>query len=216
MEDYQSLALLYGLIRTAYADPTYVDKELTAKTRELLQEHTDSDPFELPGSIQELNANTLSEIGDSDVSDTVKVLNLRKVLRQVVIDESGSKPFLIPIGARAGELAEAYENRQLTTQQALAAYEQFAAECEQETSDHARLNLNENAYAVYKILAGYTEDITPEQARDVDSLFGQFPDYQWNEQQDRDLTIALYKTLRPLVGESYIDATNALLDLQRI
>ena len=40
IDDYQSLASLYGLIRNAYADRIYVDKELTAKTRELLQQHT--------------------------------------------------------------------------------------------------------------------------------------------------------------------------------
>ena len=61
--DYQSLASLYGLIRNAYADRPYVDKELTAKTKELLQQHTESsDPFALPASIQELDANTLREI----------------------------------------------------------------------------------------------------------------------------------------------------------
>ena len=61
IDDYQSLASLYGLIRSAYADHPYVDKELTAKTQELLRENTESDQFELPGSIQELNANTLRE-----------------------------------------------------------------------------------------------------------------------------------------------------------
>ena len=57
------------LIRNAYADRIYVDKELTAKTRKLLQQHTESDQFALPGSIQELNANTLREIKGSYVSD---------------------------------------------------------------------------------------------------------------------------------------------------
>ena len=37
---YRALVLLYGLIRNAYADRIYVDRELTAKTRELLQQHT--------------------------------------------------------------------------------------------------------------------------------------------------------------------------------
>ena len=218
MEDYQSLALLYGLIRTAYADDhTYVDKELTAKTRELLQEHTDSDPFELPGSIQELNANTLSEIGDSDVSDTVKVLNLRKVLRQVVIDESRSKPFLISIGERAEALEEAYENRQITTQQALVAYWELIEELEQAASERARMNLDENAYAVYKVLKNVTEDITPEQARALNSVFDQLPDYQWNEHQKSLLRRRFYLILRPIVGtDNLIEITNALLDLQRI
>ena len=218
MEDYQSLALLYGLIRTAYADDhTYVDKELTAKTRELLQEHTDSDPFELPGSIQELNANTLSEIGASDVSDTVKVLNLRKILKKTVIDESRSKPFLISIGERAEALEEAYENRQITTQQALVAYWELIEELEQAASERARMNLDENAYAVYKVLKNVTEDITPEQARALNSVFDQLPDYQWNEHQKSLLRRRFYLILRPIVGtDNLIEITNALLDLQRI
>ena len=49
--DYQALTILYGLIRNAYADRTYVDKELTAKTRELLKERTESDLFELPDAV---------------------------------------------------------------------------------------------------------------------------------------------------------------------
>ncbi len=217
MADYQLLASLYGLIRAAYADPTYVDKELTAKTRELLQEHTESDPFELPGSIQELNANTLRELGDSDVSDTVKVLNLRKILKKTVIDESRSKPFLISIGERAEALEEAYENRQITTQQALVAYWELIEELEQAASERARMNLDENAYAVYKVLKNVTEDITPEQARALNSVFDQFPDYQWNEHQKSLLRRRFYLILRPIVGtDNLIEITNALLDLQRI
>ena len=110
MKDYQALASLYGLIRNAYADRIYVDKELTAKTRELLQEHTDSNRFEIPGAIQELNADTLKKAQESQVPDTVKVLNLRKLLQKKVVDESRSKPFLISIGERAEAITEAYEN----------------------------------------------------------------------------------------------------------
>lgn len=215
--DYQSLASLYGLIRNAYADRIYVDKELTAKTRELLQEHTGSDRFALPGSIQELNANTLREVGDSDVSDTVKVLNLRKILRKIVTEESRSKPFLISIGERAEALAEAYENRQQSTQQVLAAYEELVEECERASSEQDRMNLDENAYAVYTVLKEFAEDITPEGAREVDSLINQFPDYQWNEQQERELRIKLYHTLRSIVAAGGVMApTRALLEIQRV
>ncbi len=214
--DYQALAALYGLIRNAYADHVYVDKELTAKTRALLQEHTGTDPFALPGSIQELNANTLREVGNSDVSDLVKVLNLRKVLRQAVIDESGLRPFLISIGERAEALAEAYENRQLTTQEALTAYGELVEEYEQASSERNQMDLDENAYAVYTVLKEFAEDITPEGAREINSLFDQFPDYQWNEQQERDLRIQFYRILRPIVTHGLMTPTNALLEIQRI
>ena len=214
--DYQALASLYGLIRNAYADRIYVDKELTAKTKQLLQQHTGSDPFALPGSIQELNASTLREVGNSDVSDTVKVLNLRKILHKTVTEESPSKPFLISIGERAEALTEQYENRQLTTQQVLAAYEELVEECERASSEQTRMNLDENAYAVYTVLKGFAEEITPEQTREVDSVFDQFPDYQWNEQQERELRIKLYHTLRQIVEQGVMAPTSALLEIQRI
>ena len=217
IDDYQSLASLYGLIRNAYADRIYVDKELTAKTRELLQQHTASNPFALPGSIQELDANTLREIKQSYVSDKVKVLNLRKVLHQTVTEESRSKPFLISIGERAEALTEAYENGQLATQGALAEFGKLADEYTQASSERAQMDLDENAYAVYKVLEGYAETIRSEQARDLNRVFAQFSDYQWDIHQNSQLRRMFYLTLRPIVGaENLIEATNALLKLERI
>ena len=218
IDDYQSLASLYGLIRNAYADRPYVDKELTAKTRELLQRHTGSDPFALPGSIQELNTNTLREIGNSEVSDTVKVLNLRKVLRRAVINESRSRPFLISIGERAEVLTEAYENRQLTTQEALAAYGELVEEYEQATSERGRMNLDENAYAVYTVLEGVCGRPLDQSKRgtSIESLTN-FPIIGGTTHQNSQLRRMFYLTLRPIVGaENLIEATNALLKLERI
>ena len=215
--DYQSLASFYGLIRNAYADRIYVDKELTAKTKELLQQHTGSDPFALPGSIQELNASTLREVGNSDVSDKVKVLNLRKILHKTVVEDGRSKPFLISIGERAEALTEAYENRQLTTQEVLAAYRELVEECERASSEQNRMNLDDNGYAVYTVLKEFEEDITPERVRALNRVFEQFSDYQWDVQQNSQLRRMFYITLRPIVGaENMIEATNALLNLERI
>ena len=215
--DYQSLASLYGLIRNAYADHIYVDKELTAKTQELLQQHTGSDRFALPDSIQELDANTLREIKQSYVSDRVKVLNLRKVLSKTVTEESRSKPFLISIGERAEELTERYENGLLATQAALAAFENLAAEYVQASRERAQMDLDENAFAVYTVLKGFAEDITPERVRSLNRVFDRFPDYQWDPRQQSELRTMFYITLRPIVGtENYIEATSALLDLERI
>ena len=215
--EYQSLASLYGLIRNAYADHPYVDKELTAKTKELLQQHTGSNPFALPGSIQELNANTLREVGNSDVSDKVKVLNLRKILHKTVTEEGRSKPFLISIGERAEALTEAYENRQRTTQEVLVEYRKLVEECERASSEQIRMNLDDNGYAVYTVLKEFEEDITPERVRALNRVFDQFRDYQWDVQQNSELRRMFYITLRPIVGaENMIQATNALLNLERI
>ena len=217
MDNYQALASLYGLIRNAYADRIYVDKELTAKTQELLQQHTESGDFALPGSIQALDANTLREIKQSYASDKVKVLNLRKILHKTVTEESRSKPSLISIGERAEALTEAYEDRQLTTQEALAAFEKLAEEHTQASRERAQMGLDENAYAVYKVLESYTEDTRAEQAQDLNRVFDQFSDYQWDVQQDIQLRKIFYRTLEPIVGiENVIKTTNALLKLERV
>ena len=40
----------------------------------------------------------------------------------------------------------------MSTQEALAEFERFAEECNQATIETARLNLDDNAYAIYKVL----------------------------------------------------------------
>ena len=217
IEDYQAIAILYGLIRNVYSDRTYVDKELTAKTQKLLQMHTEGDLFGLPDAVYELNETTLEEMDQSDSSDTVKVLNLAKVLRQKVTDESTSQPFLIPIGERAEAAIEAYENRQSGTQDTLAEFMRLAAEYANAAREQDQMDLDNNTYAVYTILRNVIEDVNPEQARAVDQIFEQFPDYRWDNQQGSRLRIMLYRTLEPTVGrENIIETANKLLRLKRI
>ena len=215
--DYQALATLYGLIRNAHSDLSYIDKELTAKTRELLQTHTESNLFELPDAIYELGTDTLKEIEQSDTSETVKVLNLQKALRRKVVDESKSKPFLISIGDRAEAAAEAYENRQLTTQDLLAELMKAAKEYSTAAREQGQMGLDDNSFAVYTILRNTIGDVTPEQAQAVNQVFEQFPDYRWNGDQERELRMRLYSTLGPTVDiKELVDTTNKLLKLERV
>ena len=217
--DYQAFATLYGLIRNAYSDHPYVDKELTAKTRELLKAHTESDLFELPDAIYELGADTLKELKQSDTSETVKVLNLQKALRQKVIEEGRSKPFLISIGDRAEAITAAYENRQTATQDVLAALIEVTEEYLQADQEREQMDLDENTFAIYRVLKNAVEVITPEQARGVDEVFTQYPNYQWDAHEEKELRATLYQTLVPTVGvdniENLIETTNTLLRLER-
>ena len=215
--EYQALATLYGLIRNAYSDRIYVDKELTAKTRELLQEHTESDLFELPDAVYELGADTLQEMNQSDAPDTVKVQNLRKALHQTVANEGRAKPFLISIGDRAEAITEIYGNRQLTTQEALAAYMELAEETARATREQNQMDLDDNTFAVYTVLKDVIADVTSEQARAVDQVFTQFPDYRWDDHQQSQLRGTLYKTLELSVDiKTKIEITNKLLKLERV
>ncbi len=217
LEDYQALASLYRLIRNINSDDIHVDKELTAKTQELLQTHTEGNMLELPDDVYELNETTLMELNQSDVPDTVKVLNLRKAIRQKVINEGESKPFLISIGERAEAAIEAYENLQSGTQETLAEFMRFAEEYASAARESSQMGLDENTFAIYRELKNYIENVTPVQAQSVNQIFEKYSDHQWDEHEAKELRSMLYKTLSPTVGtKNLIDTTNKLLKLKRL
>jgi type I restriction enzyme R subunit len=216
IEPYQALAQLFWLIHNAY-DSIYVDKELTSKTQTLLREHASTYNVQLPGEVHQLGPKELAAIKDGDASDTTKILNLRKILTAVVGSESGSKPFLLTIGERADALAQAYEDRQQTTQQVLDAFERLAQEYVDADEQRRQLGVDENAFAIYKALSPFVKDLTVAKVTIINDLFVKYTDYRWNDKQETGLRKELYNTLRPLVeAGKKIQAANALIGLQRV
>jgi type I restriction enzyme R subunit len=217
LENYQALAELYQFIRLAYSDRVYVDKELTAKTRELLRQHTLSGQLELPGQIYEIGPRALAAIKESRASYTTKVLNLSKLIARLVDEEGQQKPFLIPIGERAARLIDAWEDRQATTQQTLAGFEELMEEYLRSDAESQQLGLDANTFAIYKTLHPLADSLTAAQAQAVNALFAKYPDYEWSAQHADQLRAELYGLLRPLVGPAkMIAAANVLLELQRV
>jgi len=217
IDDYLALAELYALIRTAYGDRIYVDREVSNKTRELLQQHTITGQLEIPGAVHTLGPEELAKLKDSDTTDTTKILNLRKILVTTVQQDGLSKPFLLSIGERAEKLVEAYEDRQVTTQQALLDFEKLAREVTEADVERQGLGLDANTFAIYKTVSVAFPGSDGTQAKALNALFDALPDYRWNKQQESKLRTELYKTLRPLVGTAkMIDVANQLLRLQRV
>jgi type I restriction enzyme R subunit len=104
LDDYEALAALYHLVRSAYSARPYIDRELTDKTRALLHEHTTLYNLTPPATIHELGPQELAALKQADSPDTVKVLNLRRALAQAVDEQAASQPFLISIGEQAATL----------------------------------------------------------------------------------------------------------------
>ncbi len=158
---YQALTELYEFMREAFSDRVYLDRELSAKTKELLRQHASSSNLALPGAIHELGLKELALLKQSDTDETTKILNLRKILTATVDDKAHSQPFLLSIGERA-------------------------------------------------IVSG----VTSQQAQAFNGLFASYPDYRWNEQQQKKPRSELYKVLLPLVGsKKMVDTANSLLRL---
>jgi type I restriction enzyme R subunit len=217
LQAYQALTELYAFIREAFSDRVYIDRELSAKTKELLRHHATSSNLELPGAIHELGVKELTLLRQSDTDETTKILNLRKILTKTVDEKAYSQPFLLSIGERAEALALAYEDRHLTTQEVLAEFERLAQEYAESDKEQHQLGLDANEYAIFATLKPTASGVTSQQAKAFNGLFATYPDYKWNEQQQKKLRAELYKVLLPLVGaKKMVDAANSLLRLQRV
>lgn len=134
----------------------------------------------------------------------------------IVDADSKSKPFLLSIGERVKVLEEAYENRQISTQDALAKFEELAEEYVEAEDEQKQLGVDDNTYAIYTALKPVLTDPKREQAERIDSVFLKYPDYQWDTQQESGLRAELYKVLKNIVGSKFIPVTNMLMKIQRV
>ncbi len=217
IEDYGSLAVLYAWIRQAYSDRIYVDREFTRKTKKLLQQYTQSGALEPPAVVYEIGQAQLRALRDSSADDTVKVLNLRKLIAAAVELDGAAKPYLLSIGERAEAVARAYDDRQVDTKEALKRFEALVQETIDAETKRRELRLDENAFAVYTALEVTASGIVPAQAQAINSIFGRYPDYRWNDSQESALRAELYGALLPIVGAGkMVTAANALLRLERV
>jgi type I restriction enzyme R subunit len=220
LEDFERIAALYALIRNAYAERPYVDKELSQKTREILREHSSFSGLEVPGQIHKISEEELKLLANAHHSDTSKILNLRKILSQAVHDHGDEQPFLISISERAQHLAELYEDRQLTTQDALAAFMKLAGEVAHADEEMSALGLEENAFAIYTALKPAGKTVTSEQAIELNKAFEHYPDYQWNQREQNTLKADLMKLMMPIFGKDRIKemvaTVSTLLRLRRV
>ena len=217
IDDYNALAVLFAWIRQAYSDRVYVDQEFTAKTKALLQRHTQSGVLAPPTVVYEIGQSQLLALRESSADDTVKVLNLRKLLAGLVEEEGAAKPYLLSIGERAQALAQAFDDRQIDTREALKRFEALVQETIDAETRRQDLKLDANGFAIYTALEATTSAVTPAQAQAINGLFRQHPDYRWDGQQESALRAELYKVLRPIVGAGLmVAAANALLRLERV
>jgi type I restriction enzyme, R subunit len=168
--------------------------------------------------VYEIGQSQLLALRESSADETVKVLNLRKLLAGLVEEEGAAKPYLLSIGERAQALAEAFDDRQIDTREALKRFEALIQETIDAETRRRDLKLDANGFAIYTALEATKSAVTPRpQAQAINGLFGQHPDYRWNGQQESALRADLYKVLRPIVGAGQmVAAANAMFRLERV
>jgi len=215
VEDYEALVSMYRLVRSAYEPHLPVDKSFLRKTAEIVQRHTQTWELAEPKGVYMVGPQALEQIAAEERPETVKVFNLVKALYKLVQEKAGQAPYLIPIGERAEQIAEAFESRQLSARDALHQLEQLIRDYKAAERDRRQSELSPEGFAVSWLLRKGGLSNADIIAQEISAAFEQHPHWQRSERQERDLRRSIYKALIDSGVENVVELADRLLTMLR-
>ncbi|HUF74645.1 MAG TPA: HsdR family type I site-specific deoxyribonuclease, partial [Longimicrobiales bacterium] len=216
LDGYGQLSVLYEIVRNAFAKQVALYADIARKTDLLVRERVASTGLTTTMPLVTIDEKALDTLRRGDPPSNAKVLNLGKSLIEAAMREAERQPYLLPIGDRAEAVLEAYDDRQMGTQQALQELGKLLAEFVQARKEREQTGFDLNGFTIYWILkqAGVPD---PERlAPLIDATIGKFPNHYHNAAELRQLKAQFYKLLLPAVGkERMVELADRLLRLQR-
>jgi type I restriction enzyme R subunit len=213
MKDYEELTRIYLMLRANYESGIPIDRDFLRKTARLVQEKTEAGAIQQPTSLYKLDAETLDKIAKEDKPDTVKVFNLLKAIREIVNIENQRSPYLIPIGERAEQIAKAFEERQITTQETLKQLKILVQEFNEAEKERKESELSTEEFAIYWFLKREGIANAENIARQAANAFTQYPHWQTSEDQELYLRRQLIKVLLNSGVQQVLDFTERIMKM---
>jgi len=209
LEDYATLSGIYAVVRKAYTNTVYVDRDFQKKTNELVQKHIDTDRIQAVGQFVEINPETIQLIKEKKGDCNTKVINLVKSIEKMA-EGSSDDPYLVGMAERAKAVQESYEDRQTDTADAIAELMKEIEANERRKREQAEKGFDGLTYFVYATLldAGIPEPEAGSQR--IRGAFLEHPNWATSEKDLREvrqkITFALY------AEESNLDKVAATVD----
>jgi type I restriction enzyme, R subunit len=214
IDDFRNLATLYQIIRNAFAARTMFYGDVAKKTELLIREEAETYGVKQPSKIVEIDEKTLAEIRASRSSDNNKVVNLVKSLVRAAEEKGKTEPYLIPIGERAQEIMEAFEDSQESSVETLRQLGKLAEERINAEKERQQTGLDKDTFTIYWELKREGIDSAKALAKNLKAVLDRFPDYRYNAEELRQLKAEIYKLLLSSVdGKKMVALTEKLLDL---
>ncbi|MDO9067480.1 MAG: HsdR family type I site-specific deoxyribonuclease [Deltaproteobacteria bacterium] len=215
IDDYNRLLRLYCIIRNAFTKRIYIDKEFMAKTAKLIRDHVTTDSVDAPLPVQKIDEQTLEALKASQSSDTVKVINLIKTITATVDEEEDEIPILGSIGEKAEAIAELYDNRQISTQDALLQLESLVTEYNTLKSEWQKKGMSAHTFNIYWAIHRVGLEDAEGLAVKVNEEFESYSHYRDNRDEQMELRRKLYKLLLKPVGKDKIkEITDHLMKIR--
>jgi type I restriction enzyme R subunit len=215
MKNFRELADMYQLVKGSYDRGALVDKSFLRKTAQLVREHTTTTTILDPTKLQKLDSEMLEAIAQQDQPDTVKVFNLLKALDQLAGADADKEPYLTSIGEKAEHLAQAFEDRQKTTQDTLEELQQLVREVIEARKEREASELSPESFAVYWLLKREGIEKADAVAKVAAKAFEDYPHWQTSTHQEQEVRRTFYKALIDAGVEGVVDVAQNILRMLR-
>ncbi len=209
IKDFSRLAWIHQLLRSTFRG-TQIDRSFARKTAKLVQEQTRAGVITPPEEVYELGEEALKKIAQSDKPDVVKVFNLLKLIEKAIRRRADQAPYLIPIGERAEAIIKRYQERQVSTQEALEQLRFALEEIDDVEAKGKESGLSAEGLTGLLLLQENGVEQTVEIATDMAAAFNEYPHWKQSDEQERGLRRELYKAMIK-TGSDHTEVVDKLL-----
>lgn len=217
VEPYQQLAALFSIVVAAFNVKGTPVRDLMNKTEELVRRHVTAEGLDKVLPLYKIDENTLDALKKGGGSDSAKIVNLARSLASAVRRGEDQQPHLIPIGDRAEEILHLFEDRQISTSEALKELAKALGEYNAAQQQMKERGFDMQTFSVYWVLNRAGVKSADELAVALAELFVRYPNFRENADERRDLKAELYRVLLPRVGRAQrSELAEAILKVRRI
>lgn len=195
IEDFETLARIYRILKEAFEPGISVDKEFTRKTARLVQEHTKTGKIRPTIDVYELDENTLKKIEESKASDTEKIFNLIRSIEKAIKLNADQSPYLISIGEKAELISMLYKDRQKTTKETLDELKKLIKEINDAKKEQIDKEMPTEVFTIYWLLQSEDFDDSEDLANQMRPVLEKYPHWQNSEKQEQAIRSELYDIL---------------------
>lgn len=191
IDNYTTFSAIYQVVRNAYAKRIQVDREFQRKTNELVQSKISGTSPTFNNEFFEINEETIQKIKDTQENDNTRVINLIKSIEKIAEDESDD-PFLIGIKERAEQVEENYENRQVSTQEALDEIRKLFEEDIKRKKEQSEKGFDGLTFFIYRLLLDKEITNSDKVTKQIKEDFVNHPNWKSSERELRELRQSVY------------------------
>lgn len=210
---YQRLADLYAALRSEYGTHgPAIGSELGHKTERLIQQRAEVDGEIGATRTVEYDAETLESLRKNVKTDNGKIMNLLRDLRLRTEAEAEANPALKGLFERAQNVTAQFQDRQLSTAQALEEINKLVAAQAKVEEERTKLGLDAPTFGIYWLLEQAGVAGAKELALEINAVFGRFPNFARSADEMRQLKAEIYKTLlKEVAGKRMVELGDRII-----